>query len=174
METTAETVAVKVALLSPAPMLTPLGTDTLVLVLCSATLMALVVAAVRVTEQRAVPGELTVPGAQVRLLSWVAAVRLIVACWLWPLKVAVTMALWPLLITPEVAVKVALLWPNPTTTFAGTVSNPLLLESTTVAGLLTALFIVTVQVLDALLPSVEGAHATEVSWAGALAVTVKV
>lgn len=174
LETTAATVAVKVALLSPAPMLMLLGTVTLVLVLCSATVTALAVAAVRVTEQREVPGELTVPGAHVRLLSWVTAVKLTVACWLWPLRVAVTMALWLPLTTPEVAVKVALLWPSPTTTLAGTVSNPLLLASATVTALLTALFIVTVQAVDALLPSVAGAQATEISCAGALAVTVKV
>ena len=75
------------------------------------------------------------------------------ACLFTPVRVAVTVALWLAPTVPDAAVKVALLWPNPTTTFAGTVSNPLLLESTTVAGLLTALFIVTVQVLDALLPS---------------------
>jgi hypothetical protein len=73
------------------------------------------------------------------------------------------MALWLLLITPEVAVKVALLWPNATVTLAGTVSNPLLLASETVAALRAALFKVTVQVLDALLPRVEGAQASEES-----------
>ena len=92
-----------------------------------------------------------------------AAVRLMVDCWLCPFKVAVTMALWLLLTIPEVAVKVALLWPDATLTLAGTVSNPLLLLSATVAALLVALFKVTVQVLDALLPRVEGAHATDVS-----------
>jgi len=97
-----------------------------------------------------------------------------VACWLCPLRVAVTMALWLLLTVPEAAVNVALLWPDATTTFAGTVSNTLLLTSATVAALLAALFNVTVQVLDALLPSVAGAQATDVSCAGALAVTVKV
>ena len=42
------------------------------------------------------------------------------------------------------------------------------------AALVAALFNVTVQVLDALLPSVEGAQASELSCAGALAVSVKV
>jgi hypothetical protein len=64
---------------------------------------------------------------------------------------------------PEVAVKVALLWFDATVTLAGTVSNPLLLASDTVAALVTALFNVTVQVLDALLPRVEGEQATDVS-----------
>jgi hypothetical protein len=85
------------------------------------------------------------------------------ACWLWPLRVAVTIALWLLLTVPEVAVKVALLWADETVTLAGTISNPLLLASDTVAALVAALFNVTVQVLDALLPRLEGAQATDVS-----------
>ena len=97
-----------------------------------------------------------------------------VACWFWPFKVAVTMALWLLLTVPEVAVKVALLWPDDTVTLAGTVSNPLLLASDTVAALVAALFNVTVQVLDALLPRVEGAQATDVSCAGAIRLKVLV
>jgi hypothetical protein len=86
----------------------------------------------------------------------------------------VTTAFWLLLTVPEVAAKVALLWPNATVTFAGTVSNPLLLARETVAALTALLFNVTVQVLDALLPSVEGAQASEVSCAGATALSVKV
>ena len=174
METREATEALKVALLSPGPILTPLGTVTLVLLLWSATVTVFEAAAVRVTEQAAVPGELTVPGAHVIPLSCVAAVRLMVACWLCALRVAVTMAFWLLLTVPEAAVKVALLWPDATTTLAGTVSDALLLESATVAALAAALFKVTVQVLDELLPSVEGAQANDVSCAGALAVTVKV
>jgi len=84
------------------------------------------------------------------------------------------MALWLLLTVPEVAVKLALLWPDDTVTLAGAVSNPLLLASETVAALAAALFNVTVQVLDALLPRVEGAQATDVSCAGAEALSVKV
>ena len=86
-----------------------------------------------------------------------------VNCWLWPLSVAVTIALWLLLTVPDVALKVALLWPSATVTLAGTVSNPLLLASETVAALRAALFNVTVQVLVALLPRVEGAQASEES-----------
>ena len=174
LDTTAATVVLKVALLSPAPMLTLPGTVTLVLLLCSATVTALEVAAVSVTEQMAVPGELTVAGVQAMLLSCVTAVRLMDACWLCPLRVAVTVALWLLLTVPEAAANVALLWPEATTTLAGTVSVALLLASVTVAALAAALFRVTVQVLDALLPKVEGAQASELSCAGALAVTVKV
>ncbi len=69
METTAATLALKVALLSPAPILTLLGTFTLVLLLSSVTLTVLDAAAVSATVQIEVPGELTVPGVHVRLLS---------------------------------------------------------------------------------------------------------
>ena len=68
----------------------------------------------------------------------------------------------------------ALLWPTATVMLTGTVSNPLLLASDTVAALRAALFKLTVQVLDALLPSVEGAQASEESCAGATALSVKV
>jgi len=167
-------VAVNVALLSPAPILTLPGTVTLALLLASATLVALEAAAVRLAVQVAVPGAFTVEGEQLMLLKIEAAARLMVACWLWPLRVAVTIALWLLLTTPEVDVKVALLWPKATVTLAGTVSNPLLLARETAAALSAALFNVTVQVLDALLPNVEGAQTTDVSCAGATALRVKV
>ena len=72
--------AVKVALLSPAPMFTLEGTVTLVLLLESAMLAALGAAAVRVTVQVDVPGAFTVAGEQLKLLSCAAAARLIVAC----------------------------------------------------------------------------------------------
>jgi hypothetical protein len=97
-----------------------------------------------------------------------------VACLLWPARFAVTTAFWLLLTVPEVAAKVAVLWPNATVTFGGTVSNALLLASETVAALLTAWFKVTVQMLEALLPRVEGAQASDVSCAGAAALSVKV
>ncbi|HSR09267.1 MAG TPA: hypothetical protein VLM42_19200, partial [Bryobacteraceae bacterium] len=161
-------------LLSPGPILTPLGTVTLVLLLWSATLTVFEAAAVRVTEQMAVPGELTVAGEHVKPLNCVAAVRLMVACWLCPLRVPVTVAFWVLLTFPAVAEKVALLWPDVTVTLAGTVSNPLLLARVTAAALMAALLKVTVQVLDELLPRVVGAQASELSCAGALAVSVKV
>jgi hypothetical protein len=64
-------------------------------------------------------------------------------------------------------VKVALPTPDATTTLAGAVSKPLLFASITVAALVAALFKVTVQVLEALLPNVEGAQASELSCAGA-------
>jgi hypothetical protein len=95
----------------------------------------------------------------------VIAARLIVACWLTPLKVAVTVTLWLPLTAPEVAAKVALLCPDATLTPPGTARNPLLLASEMVAALLAALFNVTVQVLDVLLPRTEGAQTRDVSCA---------
>ena len=165
--------AVKVALLSPLPILTLPGTVTLTLLLASVTLVALEAAAVRLAVQVEVPGAFTLDGEQLKLLSCAAA-RLMVACWLWPFRVAVTMALWLLVTVPEVAVKVAVLCPNATVTLAGTVSNALLLASETVDALRAALFNVTVQVLDALLLRVDGAHATDVSCAGATRLKVLV
>ena len=53
-------------------------------------------------------------------------------------------------------------------------SNPLLLVSDTIVGLVAAWFKVTVQVLEALLPSVEGAQASDVSCAETVAVAVRV
>jgi hypothetical protein len=98
---------------------------------------------------------------------------LIVACWLWPPRVAVTLAFWLLLTVPEVAVKVELLWPSAIVTLTGTASSALSLASDTVAALVAALFNVTVQVLDELLPRVEGAQASEESCVGAVALSVK-
>lgn len=144
------------------------------LLLDSAILAALTVAAVKVTLQAAVPGAFTIPGEQVRLLNCAAAESVMVEDWLWPFKVAVTIALWLLLTEPEAAVKVALPWPEATTTLAGTVSNPLLPVSATVVALLAALFNVTVQVLDELLPSVVGAQTSKLSWAGATRLMVLV
>ena len=66
-----------------------------------------------------------------------------------------------------------LLWPEATVTLAGTVSNPLLLVSETVAALVAALFNVTVQVLEALLPRVAGEQVKDVSCAGAATLRVK-
>jgi len=69
LETTAAAAAVNVALFSPAPIVKLAGTVTLVLLLSSVTLTALKAAAVSVTVQLEAPGELTVPGAQLTLLS---------------------------------------------------------------------------------------------------------
>jgi hypothetical protein len=66
---TAPTVAVKVALLSPAVMVTLAGTVTLVLLLSRATLAELEAPAFKVAVQVEVPGPVTVDGEQLRLLS---------------------------------------------------------------------------------------------------------
>jgi len=62
-------VAVNVALLSPAPILTLPGTVTLALLLESVTLAALEAAAVKVAVQVEVPGAFTVAGEHVKLLN---------------------------------------------------------------------------------------------------------
>ena len=69
LDVTAATVAVNVALLSPELILTLAGTDTLVLLLDSVTLVALEAAAVKVAVQVEVPGAFTVAGEQVKLLN---------------------------------------------------------------------------------------------------------
>jgi hypothetical protein len=69
LEVTAATVAVKIALLSPAPILTLPGTVTLALLLDSVTLVAPETAAVKAAVQVEVPGAFTVPGEQLKLLS---------------------------------------------------------------------------------------------------------
>ena len=73
-----------------------------------------------------------------------------------------------------VAANVALLWLALTVTLAGTVKDPLVLLKVTTLALAAALFKVTVQVLDALLPKLEGEQDTDVSCAGAVPVSVNV
>ncbi len=63
-------------------------------------------------------------------------------------------------------------WPETTVTVAGTESNPLLLPSATTAAPLATLFNVTVQVLDALLPRVDGRQASELGCGGATRLNV--
>jgi hypothetical protein len=66
---TAETVAMKVALLSPLPMLTLPGTVMLALLLASVTLVALEAAAVKLAVQVEFPGAFTLAGEQLKLLN---------------------------------------------------------------------------------------------------------
>ena len=73
-----------------------------------------------------------------------------------------------------VAGNVAVFWLAATVTLAGMVRAVLVLVKETVELTMAALFNVTVQVLEALLPSVEGAHDSEESWAGAAAARLKV
>jgi hypothetical protein len=69
LEVTAATAVVKVALLSPEPILTLPGTVTLALLLVSVTLVALEAAVVNVAVQVEVPGAFTVVDEQLKLLS---------------------------------------------------------------------------------------------------------
>jgi hypothetical protein len=71
-------------------------------------------------------------------------------------------------------VKVALLWPSAIATLVGTASIPLLLASETVDAFSAALFNVTVHVLDAPLPRVDGAQTSEEICAGATRFSVLV
>ena len=89
------------------------------------------------------------------------------------MSVAVMVAVWLLLTVPLVAVKVAVLWPAATVTLAGTGRVAELLASVTETGLAVTWLSDTVQVVLALLPRFEGEQETEVSWAGALAASVK-
>ena len=66
-------------LLCPELIVTLPGTVTFALLLDNVTLVALEAAAVKLTVQVEVPGAFTVPGEQLRLLSWTGAVRLSVA-----------------------------------------------------------------------------------------------
>ncbi len=131
----------------------------LALLLDSVTLAALTAAAVNVTVQVEVPGAFTVAGEQLKLLICAVAARLMVEGWLRPFKVAVTVALWLLLTVPDVAVKVALPWPDATTTLEGLVIIHCCSTALRWLLLVAALFRVTVQVLDALLPTPDGGRA---------------
>ena len=84
------------------------------------------------------------------------------------------MTFWALATVPVVAANVALLWLAPMVTLAGTVNDPLLLPKVTKAADVARPFRLTVQVLDALLPKLEGEHDTDDNCAGALAVRVNV
>ena len=86
-----------------------------------------------------------------------------------PLSDPVTVTFCAAETVPVVAAKVALLWPAATFTLAGTLKATLLLLKETVVMLAAAWFNDTVQVLDALLPRVDGEHDTDVSRAGAFA-----
>ena len=128
--------------------------------------------AVRVTVQLDVPGAFTVAGEQLKLAGCKFTVKPIVEVWLTPLRDAVTVTFCAVETVPAVAEKVAVLWLAARLTLAGKVKDVLLLLKDTVVALAAAWFNDTVQVLEALLPRVDGAHDTEVRCAGALAVRV--
>jgi hypothetical protein len=150
------------------------GTVTLVLLL-DRTMTALPdgAGADKVIVQFADPGAVTVPGEQVKDEGKTTPVKLTVADCCTPLSVAVTLTLCAPLRVPVVAAKVALLWPVAMVTLAGTVSAVALLLIATTVELVAALLSETVQVLDALLPKLEGAQDTDVSCAGTVAERLK-
>ena len=132
----AATVTVKVPLVRPRAIVTPLGTVMLALLLDSATLAPPEVRSPdRITVQVEVLGAVTVPGKQLRLPGTTVTVRLTLADWLWPFSVAVMVAVALLPTVPLLAVNVALLWPAATVTLAGTATVALLLASVMVAAL---------------------------------------
>ena len=81
-----------------------------------------------------------------------------------------TVTLCALLKVPVVAANDALVWPDGTVTLDGTESAVALLPSATTTELAAVWLSDTVQVLDALLPMVEGAQEIPVSCVGAFAV----
>jgi hypothetical protein len=86
----------------------------------------------------------------------------------------VTVAVWLLATVPLVAVNEALPCPAATVTLPGTGSVALLLASDTATALEAALLSDTVQLIVALLARLDGEHDTDVSCAGALALSVNV
>ena len=118
--------------------------------------------------QAEVPGALTVAGEQFKLLRLITVdgTSESVAVWLALLSVAVTITFRALFTVPVEAVKIALLWPEATVTLAGTVTAAFPLAKETEVALAADLFNVTVQLLLALLPSVEGEQDRPISVAG--------
>ncbi len=123
--------------------------------------------------QLADPGAATVPGEQVKDEGTTTTVKLTVADCCTPLSVAVTLTLCALLSVPVVAAKVALVWPVAMVTLDGTASAVALLLIATTTELVAALLSDTVQVLDPLLPKLEGAQDIDVSCAGVAAERLK-
>ena len=127
-------VAVKVAVVAPAVTVTEAGTVNKGLLLDSGTATPPEGAAPeKVTVQVELPAVPRLDWLQPRELSTTGAVSDRVAVWVLLLYVAVTVADPSLLIVPAVAVKVAVVAPAATATEAGTVSNPLLLDSVMLA-----------------------------------------
>jgi hypothetical protein len=124
-----------------------------------------------VTVQEELPGAFTVAGEQVKLegTTITGAVRLTEADWVRPLSEAVRVAVWLVAIVPAVAMKVVLVCPEAIVTLAGTGKVAVLLLSETAVELEAVLFSETVQVVVALLVSVDGEQESEESWGGGAA-----
>ena len=161
------TVAVKPAVVAPAPTVTLPGTVAFALLLDSATASPPPGAApLSVTVQLEVPGAFTLDGVHVKLVGATEAVKLTVVFAVCAFKLAVTVAVRLLLTVPAVAVNVPLLNPVPIVMLPGTLSAPVLLDKPTVAVLQAALFSVTAQVELCPVPSVPGEQLTPDSCAG--------
>ena len=173
----AAAVALKVAVVAPAPTVTEAGTVSEALLLASVTLdppVGAVCVSVTVQVLTALCPRLV--GLQATLETSTGAKRLIVAvCELVP-SVAVTVALWLLaIVAAAVALKVAVVAPAATVTEAGTVSDALLLASVTLDPPVGAVCVsVTVHVLTALCPRLVGLHATLETSTGASRLIVAV
>ena len=126
-------------------------------------------------QVEASPG-FSVAGEQLKLFIgplWPPVLRANVNVSLAPLAVAVKVPLTFDVTVPTDAAKLAEVSPAGITTFDVVCRRKLLLESATVTGLPAALFIDTVQVALALLLRVAGKQDSEVSCAGAAALSVK-
>jgi hypothetical protein len=166
---------VKFTLEAPAGTTLAAGIATLALLLERATLTPPAGAAeVRTTVQVDVPGELIVAGEQLNEPGRAWTVRLIEVDCVNPFKEPVTVTFCAALTLAVVAAKVAMLWLAATVTLAGICNAALLLLSATLLALMANLFRVTVQVLLALLLSVEGEQDSDEICAGAIALRVKV
>ena len=129
---------------------------------------------VRVRVHCAVPGALTVPGVQLRMLTCTVAATVTVAVWLCAPLVAVTVTIWAIATKFAVAVKVAVLEPVATVTLAGAVRAALLLDTPIVIALAAVLFRLTVQIVIAPVPIVFGEQLNALNCTGALRFSVKV
>ena len=167
------TVAVKVALFAPGLNPTKPGTVTIGLLLESRTLAPAPGQAGTVTVQVEVPGAFTVVGEHVKPVTCVASTRLIEVETVARFHVPVTDAIELDISVAVVAVKVADASPGEIETLAGTVRAGLLLLRKTCAALVAGLLSKTVQVVEELLPRLEGAHETEVKTAALDAFRVK-
>jgi hypothetical protein len=172
---TEATVAVKVALVTPAPTVTLAGTPTLAFPLVSPTARPPAGAARdNVTVQVDVPGALTVAGPQLSPLNCATGDTVTVVVFA-GLALAVTVTVCVLETEAAVAVNVAMVAPLATVTIAGKGKAALLLDRLTVTPLAGAAFVsVTVQVVVCPDVTLAGAQATDDNCGAAEAFNVKV
>jgi hypothetical protein len=161
-------VAVKLAVVDPAPTNSDPGTVSTAVLLDSVTVPPPVF--VSVTVHVLVPPAPSVEGVHDTALTVTGLAREIDAVRVPPFKAAVKVAVWSDAIVPAVAVKLAVVDPAPTATDPGTVSAAVSLDSVTVPP---PVFVkVTVHVLVPPVPSVEGVQLNPAKVGSAGAVTV--